>query len=126
VRSKWIILLLIAAGCGSVEQISNVQALERGDLMISIAQEQCINGSSNRFTILSTSKAIAGQYVVVMYPDVTAGEAEDLVARHQGVLVYAPPGQVGAFGTRMEEPQARALAAEPGVCEVYQDFFVVR
>lgn len=125
-RRTWLFGILLAAACGSVQEISNLQALERGDLEVSLAQAQCLNGTANRFSVLSSSRVIPGQYVVVMYPDTTQQQAQDLSARYQGVLLYAPTGPVGAFAVRMDEPHARELADETGVCQVYQDFFVVR
>lgn len=122
----WVLCMSLAAACGSVEEISNVQALERGDLVVSLAQDQCLNGRSNQFSVLSTSMVIPGQYVVVMYPDTTQETARDLAARYQGTLLFAPAGPVDAFGVRMDEPHARSLAGEAGVCVVYQDYFVLR
>jgi hypothetical protein len=117
--------ILLAAGCGAT-YVSNLQALQSGDLAIGEAQQQCLNGAANRFSVLTTWKAIPDQYVVVMYPDTTQETARDLAARYQGTVLYAPAGAVDAFGVRMDEPHARQLATAAGVCEVYQDFYVLR
>ncbi|MGZ6126143.1 MAG: hypothetical protein ACXWLR_14340 [Myxococcales bacterium] len=117
---------MLVVACSGAQEVTNLEFLERGDFLVSVVQQTCANGKSNLFSVLSSARTIPDQYVVVMYPAVTQAAAHDLVARHEGELLFTPPGQVDAFGARMSDAQARALALESGVCEVFQDFFVVQ
>lgn len=123
---KGILALLLVAACGAPREVSNLMTLERGELVVSPAQEACLNGESNRLSILSSAQAIPDQYLVVMYPAATRETADALAARHRGEVLFAPPAPINVFAVRMPYPYARELAAEPGVCEVFQDYFVLR
>jgi hypothetical protein len=120
-----ILAILLAAACGGPREVSNLETLQRGELVVSVAQEACLKGKANRFSVLSSAMAIRDQYLVVMYPAVTQDAARGLLALHQGELLFAPAAPVNVFAVHMNEPQARALAAESGVCEVFQDYFIL-
>lgn len=53
----------------------------------------------------------------------TQESAGEMVARHEGTLLFAQPQPAYAFAAHMREPNARALSTEPGICQVVQDFF---
>jgi hypothetical protein len=117
--------ILLVAACGGAREVSNLDELRSGELVVSGAQEDCLNGKSNQFSVFSSARAIKDQYLAVMYPGVAAETALGLVAKHQGTVLFVPPAPVNAFAVHMEEAQARALATEPGVCVVFQDYFYI-
>ncbi|MGZ6125979.1 MAG: hypothetical protein ACXWLR_13515 [Myxococcales bacterium] len=118
--------ILLVAACGAPQEVSNLMTLERGQLVVSVVQEECLNGKSNQLSIFSSAQTIPDQYLVVMYPAATQEAANALVARHEAVLLFAPAAPIDVFAVHMKYPQARALAAESGVCEVFEDYFVLK
>ena len=117
--------LLFAVSCGGARQVTNLDELRSGELVISGAQQACLNGDANQFSVFSSARAIPGQYLAVMVPGITPEAAGGLVAKYQGTALFIPAAPVNAFAMQMSEAQARALAAEPGVCVVFQDYFVL-
>jgi hypothetical protein len=118
--------MLLVAACGAPEEVSNLMTLQRGELVVSVVQEDCLKGNANRLSILTSAQTIPDQYLVVMYPPVTREVANALAAQHGGEVLFAPAAPIDVFAVHMKYEQARALAAEPGVCEVFEDFYVLR
>ena len=117
--------VLLVVSCGGARKVTNLDELRSGELVISGAQQACLNGDANQFSVFSSARAIPDQYLAVMVPGITPEAAAGLVARHQGTALFIPAAPVDAFAMQMSEAQARALAAEPGVCVVFQDYFVL-
>ena len=118
--------ILLVVACGGAKEVSNLDELRSGELILSGAQAECLQGKSNQFSVFSSARAIKDQYLAVMYPGVAADTALGLVTKHQGTVLFVPPAPVNAFAVHMEEADARALATEPGVCVVFQDYFFIQ
>jgi hypothetical protein len=120
------VLMLFSCGRGTSGGTSQLEFLSRGELIYSVAQESCMNFGGNRFFTPYYGQPIPNQYLIIMThaAQVTPQSAGEMLSRHAGSLLFIQPSPAYAFAAHMNEEDARALAKEPGICQVGQDFLI--